>query len=94
MEDLGVFSPLRDDFDALSSVSDLNFSQERGSLLEFFCERYDVLLGECLHLELTLEIEVRLYDNYILQLEHEMVVSKEKERIFFRKNGIGRPKGI
>ena len=44
-----------------------------------------MLLGERLHPELTLEVEVRLYDNFILQLENEMVVSKEKERIFTEK---------
>jgi len=48
-------------------------------------------LGWRLLLELTLEVEVRLYDNFISQLEREMASFKEKERIL-SKNGIGRPR--
>ena len=40
-----------------------------------------MFLGGHLRPELTLEVEVRLYENFILQLEREMVVSKEKDRI-------------
>jgi len=44
-EGLGVTSPLWDDFDVLSLVSDLNHIPEPGSLLEFFREKRDALLG-------------------------------------------------
>ena len=60
-------------------VSDLNLSQEPRSLLEFFHEKHDALLGGHLGPELTLEVEVKLYDNFILHLECEMIVSKEEE---------------
>ena len=54
-------------------------------MLEFFRERRDALLGRRLHPELTLDVEVRLYGNFILQLESEMATSEEKERIFSEK---------
>ena len=42
-------------------------------------------MGGRLRLELTLEVKVRFYDNFILQLEREMVVSKEKGRFLSEK---------
>ena len=43
-----------------------------------------MLLRGRLRPELTVEVEVILYDNFILQLKHEMTVSKE-ERLILEK---------
>ena len=67
------------------AVSDLNLSPKPRSLLELFHEKRDTLLGGRIRPKFPLRVEAKLYDNFILQLKHEMAGSKEKEKILSEK---------
>ena len=53
--------------------------------MQFFREKRESVLEGRLHPEFSLEIEIALYSDFILQLECELAYSKEKERDLFER---------
>ena len=64
-EHLSICSPFQDDPDVSATGSDLHLRLVPGSLLQFFREKREVVLGGSLPFEFPLEIEITLYNSFI-----------------------------